>query len=68
MIPRCVREGSIGAASQREGKKARVLNDINFTAIHDCALMKKDRGEEADVSEKNHSLPCCVLSASQPVL
>ena len=30
------------------GKKARVLNDINITAIHDCALMKKDRGEEAE--------------------
>lgn len=31
------------AASQREGKKARVLNDINFTATHDHALLK-DRG------------------------
>lgn len=65
----CVYTGRFNwAASQWKGKKTRALNDINFTAIHDHALMKKDRGEEADFSEKNHSLPCCALSASQPVL
>ena len=56
------------AGSQWKGKKTRALNDINFTTIHDHALMKKDRGEETDFSEKNHSLPCCALSASRPVL
>ena len=54
------------AANQWEGKEARLINYI-YCNKNDHVLLNKDRGE-ADCSEKDYCLPCCVLSASQSVL